>query len=137
MDELLVGAAHEHGMAVHVWTINDEPEMARLLDLGVDGMISDLPTPLVALVAARGLATSTLSPGGSGPLEREAQPRPQLGRLPWFAFFLLRILRLTVRLDIAAHVIGSTPDASSRGRGANLAREHVEARAGDVPSASR
>ena len=30
--------------------------MARLLDLGVDGIISDLPTPLVALVAARDLA---------------------------------------------------------------------------------
>ena len=56
VDDLLVSAAHEHAMAVHVWTINDEPEMARLLDLGVDGVISDLPTPLVALVAERGLA---------------------------------------------------------------------------------
>ena len=56
VDELLVSAAHEHGMALHVWTINDEREMARLLDLGVDGVISDLPTPLVALVQARGLA---------------------------------------------------------------------------------
>jgi glycerophosphoryl diester phosphodiesterase len=56
VDERLVTAAHDHAMAVHVWTINDEPEMARLLDLGVDGVISDLPTPLVALVAARGLA---------------------------------------------------------------------------------
>ena len=43
-------------MALHVWTINDEPEMARLLDLGVDGIISDLPTPLVSLVEGRGLA---------------------------------------------------------------------------------
>ena len=52
----LIHAAHERGMAVHVWTINDEIEMARLLDLGVDGIISDLPTPLVGLVEARGLA---------------------------------------------------------------------------------
>jgi glycerophosphoryl diester phosphodiesterase len=56
VDALLVSAAHDHGLAVHVWTINDEPEMARLLDLGVDGVISDLPTPLVSLVTARGLA---------------------------------------------------------------------------------
>ena len=56
VDELFVSAAHESGMAVHVWTINDVVEMGRLLDLGVDGLISDLPTPLVAQVAARGLA---------------------------------------------------------------------------------
>jgi len=56
VDELLVSAAHEHGMAVHVWTINDEHDMARLLDLGVDGIISDLPTPLVSVVKERGLA---------------------------------------------------------------------------------
>ena len=56
VDELLVIAAHDHAMAIHVWTINNELEMARLLDLGVDGVISDLPTPLVSLVAARGVA---------------------------------------------------------------------------------
>jgi glycerophosphoryl diester phosphodiesterase len=56
VDELLLTAAHDAGMAVHVWTVNDESEMARLIDLGVDGVISDLPTPLVSLVAARGLA---------------------------------------------------------------------------------
>jgi glycerophosphoryl diester phosphodiesterase len=55
VDELLIHSAHERAMAVHVWTINDELEMARLLDLGVDGIISDLPTPLVSLVAARDL----------------------------------------------------------------------------------
>jgi 2,3-diketo-5-methylthio-1-phosphopentane phosphatase len=56
VDELLLTAAHDAGMAVHVWTVNDETEMGRLVDLGVDGVISDLPTPLVSLVAARGLA---------------------------------------------------------------------------------
>ena len=56
VDEVFVPAAHEAELAVHVWTVNDEADMARLLDLGVDGIISDLPTPLIAQVAGRGAA---------------------------------------------------------------------------------
>jgi len=56
VDEAFVSAAHDRGLAVHVWTINDEATMAGMLDLGVDGIISDLPTPLVSLVASRGVA---------------------------------------------------------------------------------
>ena len=56
VDEPFVTAAHQAGLAVHVWTINDEPEMQRLLDLGVDGIITDRPTPLVALLVGQGLA---------------------------------------------------------------------------------
>ena len=55
VDETFVTAAHRCGMAVHAWTINDEDEMGRLVDLGVDGIISDLPTPLLAVVEKRGL----------------------------------------------------------------------------------
>jgi glycerophosphoryl diester phosphodiesterase len=54
VDEQFVGGAHEAGIAVHVWTVDDEPSMARLLDLGVDGIITDLPTTLAALLADRG-----------------------------------------------------------------------------------
>jgi glycerophosphoryl diester phosphodiesterase len=56
VDEVLVKGAHDAGVAVHIWTINDQAETTRLLDLGVDGIISDLPTPLCELLAERGVA---------------------------------------------------------------------------------
>jgi len=56
VDERFLAAAHGAGLAVHVWTINDVAEMARLVDLGVDGVISDLPTMLVGLLDGRGLS---------------------------------------------------------------------------------
>jgi glycerophosphoryl diester phosphodiesterase len=56
VDERFVTAAHAAGKAVHVWTVNDTASMERLLDLGVDGIISDLPTTLCGVLAARGVA---------------------------------------------------------------------------------
>lgn len=53
VDERFVEAAHAADVAVHVWTVNDVDEMARLLDLGVDGIVSDTPTPLAALLRER------------------------------------------------------------------------------------
>jgi glycerophosphoryl diester phosphodiesterase len=50
VDERFVATAHQRGLAVHVWTINEEAEMARLLELGVDGIISDRPSVLVELL---------------------------------------------------------------------------------------
>jgi len=48
-----VETAHAKGMLVQVWTINDEDEMRRLLDLGVDGIVTDYPDRLARVTAAR------------------------------------------------------------------------------------
>lgn len=54
VDERFVGAAHGRGMQVHVWTIDDPDEMRRLLDLGVDGIMTDRPAVLKAVLDERG-----------------------------------------------------------------------------------
>jgi glycerophosphoryl diester phosphodiesterase len=41
-----VAAAHTLGVEVHVWTINGLQEMEHLLNLGVDGIMSDWPSRL-------------------------------------------------------------------------------------------
>ena len=50
VDETLVQAAHQRGVAVHVWTIEEESEMEELCDLGVDGIITDRPSALVGVL---------------------------------------------------------------------------------------
>lgn len=54
VDERLVAAAHDSGLQVHVWTVNTTEEMTRLLDIGVDGLITDRPDLLKDLLARRG-----------------------------------------------------------------------------------
>ncbi|MFA7265988.1 MAG: glycerophosphodiester phosphodiesterase [Candidatus Nanopelagicales bacterium] len=38
-----IDTAHKRGLVVHVWTIDDEPTMTRLLEMGVDGIVTDRP----------------------------------------------------------------------------------------------
>ena len=45
-----VDAAHNRNLEVHAWTINDEDDMRRMIDLGVDGIITDYPDRLLALL---------------------------------------------------------------------------------------
>lgn len=54
VDKRLVDTAHTHGLQVHVWTVNDPLEMAVLLDVGVDGLITDRPDLLKDLLVTRG-----------------------------------------------------------------------------------
>jgi glycerophosphoryl diester phosphodiesterase len=50
----LVEHAHAYGVQVHVWTIDETDEMLRLLELGVDGIVTNLPARMVDLLARRG-----------------------------------------------------------------------------------
>lgn len=53
VDEQFVSAAHTAGIAVHVWTVNDETQMHHLVDLGVDGIITDVPSILERVLTGR------------------------------------------------------------------------------------
>jgi glycerophosphoryl diester phosphodiesterase len=54
--EAFVERAHACRTEVHVWTINAPGEVERLLDLGVDGIMTDYPTMAAEVFARRGLA---------------------------------------------------------------------------------
>jgi hypothetical protein len=49
----LVDRAHEDGVRVVPWTVNDVQTMAELIDLGVDGLVTDQPELAQAVVASR------------------------------------------------------------------------------------
>ncbi len=58
IDRKLVAAVHEAGSQIHAWTVNERDDMVRLLDLGVDGIVTDRPDTLNEVVASR------VRPGG-------------------------------------------------------------------------
>ena len=53
VDRRFLRRAHRARLPVHVWTIDDEKEMHRLLDLGVDGIMTDRPAVLRAVMESR------------------------------------------------------------------------------------
>lgn len=65
----LLERAHRRGLLVVPWTINDEATMSALVDRGVDGIITDYPDRLRAVLAARGMP---LPPGYEAPFDVEA-----------------------------------------------------------------
>lgn len=54
VDRAFVRAAHRHGLQVHVWTVNRPDRMEALLDLGVDGIMTDHIEMLRTVLQSRG-----------------------------------------------------------------------------------
>ena len=59
VDRALVRRAHADGRHVHVWTVDEPDEMEHLIDLGVDGLITDRTDVLKDVLVARGLWEGT------------------------------------------------------------------------------
>jgi glycerophosphoryl diester phosphodiesterase len=53
--------AHDAGVLVQIWTVNDEADMRKLIGWGADGLISDRPD--IAVEVARG--TRLVDPSGA------------------------------------------------------------------------
>jgi glycerophosphoryl diester phosphodiesterase len=47
----MVGAAHSRNLEVHAWTVNETQDMKRLIEMGVDGLMTDYPDRLMKLLA--------------------------------------------------------------------------------------
>jgi glycerophosphoryl diester phosphodiesterase len=99
LTDSLIHAAHEQGLLVIPWTVDDAPTMALLIDRGVDGLISDYPDMLRGVMASKGM-----------PLARQYEPpfdveghrgarayRPE-NTIPAFAYALSRHVT-TLELD--------------------------------------
>lgn len=54
VDERFVAQAHRSALQVHVWTVDDADHMRRLLDMGVDGLMTDRPSVLRRVLESRG-----------------------------------------------------------------------------------
>ena len=50
----LIAALHAQGIPIHIWTVNDEADMKRLLEWGVDGILTDFPDRLSRVLQQHG-----------------------------------------------------------------------------------
>ncbi|MFF5176252.1 glycerophosphodiester phosphodiesterase family protein [Micromonospora sp. NPDC000089] len=96
----MVAHAHRYGIKVIPWTVDDVPTMAKLIDDGVDGLITDYPDRLRGLLAARGYR---LPKAYASPFDIQAHrggraTRPE-NTLPAFAHALANRDISTLELD--------------------------------------
>ncbi len=71
----MVEQAHALGLKVIPWTINDQPTMAQLMDIGVDGIITDYPNRLREVMLERDMALPvafTAPVAGNTPIEEQS-----------------------------------------------------------------
>ena len=54
VDERFIAAAHDRGLQVHVWTVDTPADCTAMLELGVDGIMTDRPAMLRDLLVDRG-----------------------------------------------------------------------------------
>ena len=54
VDQRFIDAMHRRGLQIHVWTINEPQQMNELLDMGIDGIMTDQPATLKQLLIDRG-----------------------------------------------------------------------------------
>ena len=69
VDKPLVDAAHARCLDVHPYTVNETPEMEKLISIGVDGMFTNFPDRLEAVLgkeAAKGKTGARLAAQASG-----------------------------------------------------------------------
>ena len=62
VDRALISESHDLGLLVVVWTVNKPEDIARMIDVGVDGIISDRPDVLRKVAGEKGIAVPQGSP---------------------------------------------------------------------------
>ena len=65
VDARFLRKMHRRGYKVFAWTVNERPEMERLLGLGVDGIITDHPDLLLEVMRAQGMRTPATTPNAA------------------------------------------------------------------------
>ncbi|MBW3561813.1 MAG: glycerophosphodiester phosphodiesterase [Actinobacteria bacterium] len=73
--EDFVADAHANGLAVHVWTIGDREEMEWLIGIGVDGIMTDVPSLLEEVLAEQGVRYEPHVPPGRDVCRENANER--------------------------------------------------------------